>query len=132
MEISYLKILVTICLSVLGLVCSHYFTSKRTTNNKRRDLTTDFLIEAFRILTTKIAHRKETEDRAQEIENLVSDIQLFGSNEQVEMAKKLADEVAQGGAFDLDPIINSLRDSLRSELGLKAVNGNVRWLRFKK
>lgn len=130
MELSYLKIFITIVLTVIGWIIGHYFTSKRSANNKRRDLSTEFLIEAYRVLTTEIAHREETLERATKIENLVADIQLFGSPEQIDLAKKMADDVASGEKFELDPLINSLRKSLRQELSLASIDGNVRWLRF--
>lgn len=131
MEFSYWKIAVTIFMTVTGWVVGHHFTSKNAANNKRRDLSTKFLIEAYRTLTTEVAHREQSTERTAKIENLVSDIQLFGSVEQVELAKALADEVAAGSDFELDPLINSLRQSLRKELGLKPITRNVRWLRFK-
>ncbi len=64
------------------------------------------------------------------MEKIVSEIQLFGSNEQVELAKKLANDVANGEQFALDPLINSLRTELRQQLELKRIEGNVTWLRW--
>jgi len=49
---------------------------------------------------------------------------------QIDFAKSLADDVASGKGFDLDPLIKNLRDDLRKELDLKKVMGSVRWLRF--
>ena len=49
----------------------------------------------------------------------------------LELAKKLADDVAAGGEFQVDDLTNSLRDDLRRQIGLKPVKGNVKWLRFK-
>jgi hypothetical protein len=40
------------------------------------------------------------------------------------------DVVAEGGEFQLDLLINNLRNDLRKELNLEMVSGNVRWLRF--
>ena len=130
MEFDYIKIIVTVILAVLGWMVGHYFNSKRIRDQKRRDISTEHLINAYRILTNEIAHRNKTKERLEKLENILSDIQLFGSNYQVELAKKLADEVASGGKYKLDPLINSLRDDLRSELHLSKIEGNVTWLRF--
>jgi hypothetical protein len=58
-------------------------------------------------------------------------MQLFGSTEQAMLAKQLANTVAAGEEFELDPLINNLRTDLRSQLELEAIQGNVTWLRFK-
>lgn len=97
---------------------------------KRRDLTIGHLINAYRVLTNDISHRPNTKERSIKLENILSDIQLFGSIEQIKMARDLADVVASRESFELDPLINSLRDDLRKQLELKQVNGNVKWLRF--
>ncbi|MEJ7666983.1 MAG: hypothetical protein WKG07_49520 [Hymenobacter sp.] len=64
------------------------------------------------------------------MKNVVAEIQLFGSVEQVELAKELADSMAQGGDFTIDALINSLRKDLRKQLKLEDVAGNVKWLRY--
>ncbi|MEZ4809748.1 MAG: hypothetical protein R2819_05255 [Allomuricauda sp.] len=130
MDLDFIKISVTIILAVLGWLIGHYFTSKRNIVQKRRDISIEYLIMAYRVLTTEISHRKETKERFLKLENILSDIQLFGSEHQILLAQQLADVVASGGTFDLDPLINSLRDSLRTELNLSKVKGNVKWLRF--
>lgn len=130
MELDYLKILVTIVLAVLGWIIGHYFNSKRTRDQKRREISVEHLINAYRILTNEISHRKQTPERSEKLENILSDIQLFGSSYQVQLAKNLADEVATGGEFQLDPLINSLRNDLRDGLRLSKIEGNIKWLRF--
>lgn len=130
MDLDYLKIIITVALAVIGWLIGHYFTARRDVANKRRELVIAHLIEAYRIITNEVSHRNESEARNIKLENILSDIQLFGSQEQIALAKQLADEVAAGGVFELDPLIVSLRNSLREQLNLSAVKGNVRWLRF--
>ena len=64
------------------------------------------------------------------LEGVIAEIQLFGSTEQVGLAKELADSIARGGEFEMDALINSLRKDLRNQLGFKPVSGNVKWLRY--
>ncbi len=130
MNIDYFKILITIILAVIGWVVGYYFTTRKDINQKRRDLSIEHLINAYRILTNEISHRKETKENNTQLENILSDIQLFGSEEQVQLAKDLANTVASGGEFQLDPLINSLRNDLRKMIGLKKIKGNVKWLRY--
>lgn len=130
MNIDYLKILITIILALIGWIVGYYFTTRKDINQKRRDISIDHLINAYRILTNDISHRKGTKENNIKLENILSDIQLFGSVEQVELARNLAETVASGGEFKLDPLINSLRNDLRRMIGLKEIKGNVTWLRF--
>ena len=131
MDIDYLKIAVTIGMAVIGWLVGHWFTSKRDLKSKKRELRLKYLIEAFNTLACEISHRDEGKERSRKLEDVLSAIQLFGNKNQIELAKQLADDVAAGGSFPLDPLINDLRDSLREELALEAIEGNVRWLRFK-
>lgn len=130
MGIDYLKIIITIILAVIGWIIGHYFTNKRAIASKRREIVTEHLINAYRILTNEVSHRKQTPERMEKLENLLSDIQLFGSQEQVDLAKALADEAASQEFFELDPLIIVYATILRSELNLKKITGNVQWLRF--
>ncbi len=131
LELDYYKIIVTISLAVLGWLVAHYFTAKRDVSNKRRELRLQYLIGAYQVLTNEISHRDPNPERSFKLENLLSDIQLYGSENQVDLAKQLATDVAAGIGFELEPLIKSLRDDLRKELHLSKISGNVKWLRFK-
>jgi hypothetical protein len=129
-EIGYFKIFVTIALAVLGWIIAHYYTTKRDIANKRREIRLEFLIKNYQILTNEISHREPSDELRESLENLLSDIQLFGAKEQVGLAKALAEDVTAGGSYELDPLINCLRDELRTELQLSKIKGNVVWLRL--
>lgn len=129
--IDIIKFGVTALIAVLGWLAGHYFSDKRDKSNKKRELTTKHLINAYSVLTNEVSHRKQTQERQQKLECIITEIQLFGSGEQVMLAKKLANEVAAGQEFELDPLINSLRTDLRKQLELAPIKGNVTWLRFR-
>ena len=112
----------------LGWIAAHYFTNRRDRIAKRRDISLEHLINAYRILTNEISHREDMDER--KLEAVITDIQLFGSQKQIDVAKILAEEAAQKEHFELDALINCLRNDLRNELGLPKVGGNVKWLRF--
>jgi hypothetical protein len=63
---------------------------------------------------------------------VIAELQLFGSEKQIELAIKLAKDVSKGGEFLMDELINNLRNALRKELGLSLVKYNVTWLRLSK
>jgi len=132
MNLSTLNIIVYVIIAIFGWLIVHFFTNRSNKLQTRRDLKVEHLISAYRILTNEISHRQLTLERELLLENILTDIQLFGSKKQIILAKDLIDEVGLGNEFQLDPLINSLRNSLRKELDLSFVDGNVRWLRFKK
>lgn len=128
--IDIIKFLTTALIVVLGWLAGHFFTSKRDKSNKKRELTIQHLINAYSVLTNEVSHREQTTERQEKLERIITEIQLFGSTEQASLAKQLANDVAAGLEFELDPLINSLRTDLRKQLELEAINGNVTWLRF--
>lgn len=130
MDFDYLKILVTVVLAVTGWLIGHWYTAKRDTANKRRELVVSYLVTAYRVLANDISNREPTQKSNRALEDVLSDIQLFGSEEQVTLARQLATDVASGKGFDLNPLINSLRDDLRCELNLSPVTGNTVWFRW--
>ena len=130
MDMDYIKIIVTILVAVIGWLIAHHFTSKRDVANKQRELSVQHLVNAYRVLTNDVSHREPNDERRKKLENILSDIQLFGSEQQIKLAQQLAIDVAEGKVFELDPLINCLRNDLRKHLGLSSVTGNIKWLRF--
>lgn len=130
MDLEYIKILSTVILAVIGWGVGNWLNHLRARNDKRRELVVQHLIEAYRILTQDIGRRDTSIESITKLENLLSEIQLFGSAKQVDLARKLSNETASEGVSEIDPLIENMRDSLRKELGLEAVEGKTIWLRF--
>jgi hypothetical protein len=130
MLLEYIKIVATVFVAALGWIVAHYFTSQKSRNDKKRDLSIEYLSNAYRFLTTEIVQRDISDESWAKLEKVITDVQLFGSPEQVELIKNLVECIVQGGEFELDELINSLRKDLRKELGLEAVSGNVKWFRY--
>lgn len=128
-QMEYLKLFVAIVLASLGWVIAHYFTARRDVSTKRRELVINHLIDTYKILTCEISHSPATAERMKLIESMVADIQLFGSAQQIQLAQELIEQLTKGQDFDLDPLINSLRNDLRTSLGLSKAQGNVHWVR---
>ena len=130
MQLEYTKIIITALVAVLSWVVGHYLTSEKSRNDKKRDLSIEYLTDAYKFLATEIVLKHISDENWVKLEGVIANIQLFGSPEQIVLAKELANSIAQGGEFRLDALINSLRKDLRKQLGLKMVPGNVIWLRY--
>jgi hypothetical protein len=126
------KILVTIIIAALGWIIVHYFNTKRDRTLKRRELVTSHLINSYKVLTIDITQREANTERDLKLESVIAELQLFGSEEQIRLTKKLVDDIHNKSGFLMDDLINNLRNDLRDELGLSLIQGNVRWLRFDK
>jgi hypothetical protein len=122
------KILISVSMAVVGWVIAHYFTSKREVQNKRREIRVSFLIEAYQKLENAI-QRSSTKVGA-DLELVVANIQLFGSEEQILLAKKIANDIANNGSADLEPLLKNLRTNLRDDLQLSKTDDGIQFLRM--
>lgn len=129
MNIEYLKISTTIILAVIGWIFAHKYTSKRDVFNKKREIRIEHLINAYRTLAYDVCARTANKKVSEALISVLTDVQLFGSTEQIEMAHVLMDEAASRKPYNLDPLLNSLRNDLRLQLNLKGIDGNVGTLR---
>ncbi|MDB5133028.1 MAG: hypothetical protein JWR02_2777 [Mucilaginibacter sp.] len=127
-----LKILITIAIAVFGWIVAHRLNSIRDRSLKRRELITNHLITAYKILTIDITQREPSLERDLKLESVIAELQLFGSDRQIMLTKKLADDINKLAEFSMDELINDLRNALRVELGLSMIKDNVRWIRFDK
>jgi hypothetical protein len=89
------------------------------------------LVAAYRGLSKANNHPRLWEV-ADDLEQAISDIQLFGTPEQIRLAQRFGEALAKAQAADLDPLLFELRNSLRKELGQKSVPGRVLWLKVER
>jgi hypothetical protein len=116
----------TLALTILGgvfaaaiaAVLAHRLTSQRDHVNRRSDLRVEYLLTAYRTVADT-AHRGLDAENSRTFEQGLSDIQLLGSKEQAEMAVTIGKALAENGTAQLDDLLLSLRDDLRSELRLE-------------
>jgi len=129
-EIKAISLMASILLAVASWWVVSYLNSSRDRKNKKRELVVTHLVDAYRVLTQEIGRRETTPESMTKFENLMTEIQLFGSREQVEMAKKISKETAENGVSEIDPLIEVLRSNLRRELNLEELDEPTIWLRF--
>ena len=113
---------------VIGWHRSHRLAAARDQFNKRRDLRLTMMLDAYGALATS-AHRAFAGDTALEVEKALESIQLLGTPTQIGLAHNLVKEFAANQGVDWQPLLMDLRASLREELALEAVPGNLLHLR---
>jgi hypothetical protein len=121
-------LLVTTIVAIGGWFAAHRLAAARDRANKRRDLIVEYLIQAYRRLES-CSNRADGPYDSTALESAVADIQLLGSPEQVTLVQRFAEEFAASRDSSVDELLASLREELRSELGLKRVPRDVKYLR---
>ncbi len=125
-----LPLLITTIVAITGWCVVHFFSAKRDQENKKREIRVQYLIEAFRLLAN--ASQRKPEPNSQyfcDMESAVADIQLLGTESQVENLNIFLKEFASEGKGSLDNLLSDLRDDLRHELKLLEIEEKVRWFR---
>lgn len=128
----------TSIITVLGWYFVHNLNRLRDIQNKRKELRVSYLIEVWRKLnhvsnrSTDRTEEEEMNERLVFLEQIITDIQLFGSSTQIGLAKQILSELKKEGKVNLDKLLNDLRSSLREELSLEPIEERVFFFRVTK
>ena len=122
-----LQLLVTTIVVILGWFAVHWLSAQRDNDNKRRDMRIGYLLEAYRRLDSA-SNRPITFDRALRIESACSDIQLLGTNRQIELVQACLQELANTGGVSFSEVLDDLRRELRRQLKLEEMKGRAKIL----
>lgn len=125
----FFQLAVTAIVAFAGAWVGHQFSAQRDLLNERRKLRVSYLLEAYRRLEDA-GNRADAAASWSKVESAVADIQLLGSPEQVQLARKFALAMARDSAAPLNELLLDLRRSLRTELDLPNVAEPVAFLRF--
>jgi hypothetical protein len=120
----------SVMLALLGWIVGYVATIRRDRLSKKRDLRTQYLLNAYRRLEGAGNRREPGLDDEKALESSVADIQLLGLPEQVHLARQFALEFARTGQASLDPLLEALRIELRKELALPPLNEGITFLRI--
>jgi hypothetical protein len=111
-------VLTPLFFAIIGGVIVHVLAIRRDRDTKRRELVTKHLIEIWSDLDAAGQPRNNSD--VLKMEQAVSNIQLFGSEEMIGMARAAAIEMSTAHTTNVTRLLTNLRDALRSELGLSA------------
>lgn len=124
-----ITLIITALVAIAGWFFTHRFSLNREREAKRREMIVRYLINAWRMLESN-AQRDKISNL--EIESAIADIQLFGTNNQIELAHKVADNLVNESGANLNDLLETLRSNLRGELKLEAAEKKIRYLRIGK
>jgi hypothetical protein len=115
----------------IGWVVSHYLNKSRDIAAEKRKTRIAFLIEAYRRLEYS-GNRPLLRDsrHVSDIESALADIQLLGTPTQVDQARNIGLQFSKNGTVKFDPLLHDLRNTLRQELDLEAVDNTLAFFRI--
>ncbi|MBV9405334.1 MAG: hypothetical protein JO211_08310 [Acidobacteriaceae bacterium] len=126
-----LTVTMSALLSAFGWVVGYSTTIRRDRLAKKRDLRTQYLLDAYRQLERTANRREPTEADEKALEGAIADIQLLGSPKQVHLARRFALEFAESRTASFDELLEELREDLRKELSLPPLRANrIQFLRI--
>ena len=118
-------------IAVAGWIVGHWLNARRELKNRRREARLKGLESAYKCLAMA-AVREWTDEHKAEFERFVAEIQLYGTPRQVDLMIELVEAFnRQAPSISFDPLLEDLRNTLRSELKMEAVKGPVWWYRFR-
>ena len=121
---------VAVLLGSVVVIAGWLYTDFQDREQDRREVRTNYLIENFRTLNciaiqgqsmTENQGQSMTENHANALNKVAWDINILGTSEQIELARKFAEDMASGKGADAMDLLMSLRDELRKELGMKSL-----------
>lgn len=127
------ELLGPILVALVGYAIVHIFSSWRDRKNKKREIRVKFLINSYERLTRVV---RQAPWKFEDLQQVLADIQLMGTKNQVDEAEKLSLKVPEAmkgsGAdaeLDLGPLLREFRNDLRAELSMKAIEKDFIWLK---
>src|SRR5687767_7029495 len=112
------NIIISTFIVIIGWGIGYYFTNKHNLQNKRREVITNYLIEAYRNIENACYREVLTEELKRKMESAIADIQLFGSLKQIAAAKTFTETMNKNSRGDPRELLADLRNDLRKELNL--------------
>lgn len=122
--------LIAAVVAVVGWYIAHVLNAARDRTNRRHDMITQYLLEAYRRLEMAANREEKTEEQAIAFESAIADIQLLGTSAQISKTVQYLKAHASGDGGLIDEVLSQLRSDLREELGLTRIDGRPLVFRF--
>lgn len=130
MDNEFYRLLIAVTIPTIGWIVSYIFKHRNDITNAKRNKRVDFLINTYLKLENCINRNPVLVGN--DLEAIMSEIQLMGKISQVKLVKKIANDIAEKHHADLEPLLFSLRNDLRKELKLEENKEKIQFLRMNK
>lgn len=126
----FIPLALTAVIAICGWFVVHQLSVSRDRLNKHRDIRIHYLTSAYqRLANASMRPPSKNFPYFKDMESAIADIQLFGTEKQIEIANAFMEEFQKTNKGSLDSLLNDLRNDLRNELELTKLKDNVRWFR---
>jgi hypothetical protein len=117
-----LSVFGTVFAVVLGAYLGHYLAVRRDRQYRREERQTEYLIDTWRKLVDASFDQPLIEKSdVREFNAALSDVQLFGTAEQANLAARIVDEASTSKGASGNELVELMRDDLREMLNLDAL-----------
>jgi hypothetical protein len=127
-----LSVFGTVFVVVLGAYLGHYLAVRRDRQYRREERQTEYLIDTWRRLVDAAFRPQMEKSDVREFNAALSDVQLFGTAEQANLAARIVDEASTSKGASGNELVELMRDDLRKMLNLDALGEQgyvyLRWL----
>ena len=115
---------------VAGWFFVHWLNARRDLASLKREARLMALEAAYMRIAT--SHSRELTDKSKDdLEIFVAEVQLYGTPRQIELMSEIVEGFKKPNyRISYDAILRDLRDTIRLELNLEPVSGEVWWLRL--
>jgi hypothetical protein len=115
---------------ISGWFIGHLLNARRDLRLRKREARLKSLEAAYIRIATS-SNRELTDKLKDDLEMFVAEIQLYGTPRQIELMVEIVEGFKKpNNKVSYDAILADLRNSIRRELNLEPVSGEVWWLRF--
>lgn len=122
--------LIAAIVAVFGWYIAHRLNISRDRVNRRHDMITQYLVDAYRRLEMAANREEKTEEQAIAFESAIADIQLLGTSKQIMNTVQYLNAHASSKGGNINDVLCLLRNDLRTELGLLPVEEPPKVFRF--
>jgi hypothetical protein len=126
----FIPLVLTAVVAICGWFIGHELTIESDRINKQRDIRIEYLVSAYRRLANASMRAPQPNSQYfRDMESAMADIQLFGTEIQINQARTFMEEFQKTGKGPMDDLLNNLRNDLRKEMNLSETKINVQWFR---
>ncbi|HAT7956512.1 TPA: hypothetical protein GJ770_04235 [Legionella pneumophila] len=125
---NFFSITIPAIVTILGWLFVSWQRNKEAIKERQREINISYLINAHRVLSNWVHNENLTQDEKDQIEGVIADIQLLGSNRVINTLNNFLDSYDNGG--DPTRLLDTLVSDLRSELNMEQITSKRKFFRF--